>query len=478
MLVHVPNVLHPDQVRQCRSVLASAEWEDGRATAGAQSAQVKRNLQLPPASLPARELGSVVLGALEKNPLFISSVLPQRVYPPLFNRYDATMGFGSHVDNAIRGIAGSPTPLRTDVSATSFSRARELRGWRAGHRGHLRPARGQARPGPHRLPRQQPPPRAAGHPGRATRLVLLGPEPGPGLGPAGDPLRPGHGAGPAQPGHGAAPGAGDVDQRLPQPSSRLGHAVSTRSPSRPLRGAGHRARRELALFGTVRRGDDRRFWRRMLRLLRWRSACICWRWPSSSPSGPCRGPCPRSRRRWCSSGRCRAPPRRLRAPATHPRPPKARPRPQPRTLRPRRCSPPRRRPRNPARDARAPEPAGATARVASRSCRRSERWTRSTGEAPVGLGEITRRRPSSSVRGHSTRPAHARWASSDGWWCGWWWTSAGVSSPARPGCSPVAALDAAAALAAIVQWRFSNSVDRLGRPVRVVLDIPVEFSLR
>jgi protein TonB len=53
-----------------------------------------------------------------------------------------------------------------------------------------------------------------------------------------------------------------------------------------------------------------------------------------------------------------------------------------------------------------------------------------------------------------------------------------VSSPARPGCSPVAALDAAAALAAIVQWRFSNSVDRLGRPVRVVLDIPVEFSLR
>lgn len=120
MLVHVPKVLHPDQVRQCLAVLASAEWEDGRATAGVQSAQVKRNLQLPPASLPARELGSVVLGALEKNPLFISSVLPQRVYPPLFNRYDATMGFGSHVDNAIRGIPGSPTPLRTDVSATLF----------------------------------------------------------------------------------------------------------------------------------------------------------------------------------------------------------------------------------------------------------------------------------------------------------------------------------------------------------------------
>jgi PKHD-type hydroxylase len=120
MLVHVPGVLDPDQLRHCRTTLAAAEWEDGRATAGIQSAQVKRNLQLPPASLPARQLGSLVLGALEKNPLFISAVLPQRVFPPLFNRYDATMSFGSHVDNAIRAMPGSPTPLRTDISATLF----------------------------------------------------------------------------------------------------------------------------------------------------------------------------------------------------------------------------------------------------------------------------------------------------------------------------------------------------------------------
>ena len=63
MLVHVPRVLDAEQIHRCRTVLAAAEWEDGRATAGVQSAQVKRNLQLPPASLPARELGSLVLGA-------------------------------------------------------------------------------------------------------------------------------------------------------------------------------------------------------------------------------------------------------------------------------------------------------------------------------------------------------------------------------------------------------------------------------
>jgi PKHD-type hydroxylase len=119
VLVHVPKLLDADQIRRCQTVLASAEWEDGRTTAGPQAAQVKRNLQLPQAS-PRRASWGPGAGALEKSPLFISAVLPQRVYPPSFNRYDATMAFGSHVDNAIRGIPGSTIPLRTDISATLF----------------------------------------------------------------------------------------------------------------------------------------------------------------------------------------------------------------------------------------------------------------------------------------------------------------------------------------------------------------------
>jgi PKHD-type hydroxylase len=61
-----------------------------------------------------------VLGALEQCPLFISAALPQRVFPPLFNRYDESMAFGAHVDNAIRAITGTPARLRTDISATLF----------------------------------------------------------------------------------------------------------------------------------------------------------------------------------------------------------------------------------------------------------------------------------------------------------------------------------------------------------------------
>ena len=82
-----------------------AAWEDGRSTAGAQSALVKRNEQLPPDSEVARQLGNRVLSALTASPRFISAAIPLQIFPPLFNRYAAADGhhFGLHVDNAVRG---------------------------------------------------------------------------------------------------------------------------------------------------------------------------------------------------------------------------------------------------------------------------------------------------------------------------------------------------------------------------------------
>jgi predicted 2-oxoglutarate/Fe(II)-dependent dioxygenase YbiX len=56
--------------------------------------------------------------ALERNRLFVSAALPQRVFPPLFNRYEPGMTFGAHVDNAIRQVTGTPLRIRTDLSMT------------------------------------------------------------------------------------------------------------------------------------------------------------------------------------------------------------------------------------------------------------------------------------------------------------------------------------------------------------------------
>jgi PKHD-type hydroxylase len=118
MLVHLEQVLSPGEVKLFRDRLAQATWVDGRVTAGEQSAQAKRNLQVPEDSATARELGETILAALGRNPTFISAALPLRVFPPLFNRYDEGMGFDTHVDNTIR-FAG-PVRFRTDLSATLF----------------------------------------------------------------------------------------------------------------------------------------------------------------------------------------------------------------------------------------------------------------------------------------------------------------------------------------------------------------------
>jgi PKHD-type hydroxylase len=120
MLLPIPDVLTRDQVAQARRVLDRAEWVDGRVTAGHQSARAKDNQQIAEGSAEARELGDMILAALQSSPLFVSAALPLRVFPPLFNRYQGGQSFGTHVDNAIRQVTGTPHRLRSDLSATLF----------------------------------------------------------------------------------------------------------------------------------------------------------------------------------------------------------------------------------------------------------------------------------------------------------------------------------------------------------------------
>ena len=120
MLISIPDVLTTEQVRQARRILDSAEWVDGRVTAGHQSSRAKDNMQIPEDHPAARDAGDMILNALGQNALFISAALPQRVFPPLFNRYAGGQSFGVHVDNAIRQVTGTAHRIRTDLSATLF----------------------------------------------------------------------------------------------------------------------------------------------------------------------------------------------------------------------------------------------------------------------------------------------------------------------------------------------------------------------
>ncbi|MCW2318027.1 PKHD-type hydroxylase [Rhodoblastus acidophilus] len=120
MLICIPDVLSKKEVAEFRGLMDAAAWEDGKKTAGAQSAAVKANEQLPVDGELARALGARIIQKITANPLFISAAVPQHIFPPLFNRYGPGATFGLHVDNSIRGDKLTGLRIRTDLSATLF----------------------------------------------------------------------------------------------------------------------------------------------------------------------------------------------------------------------------------------------------------------------------------------------------------------------------------------------------------------------
>jgi PKHD-type hydroxylase len=125
MLITIPDLLGPDELVRARAALDSADWVDGKATAGYQAQAVKENLQLPEGHPVAAQLGEIVLSALARSALFMSAALPLKVFPPMFNRYAGGGHFGTHVDTAIRAMASTGQRIRTDLSATLFFSAPE-----------------------------------------------------------------------------------------------------------------------------------------------------------------------------------------------------------------------------------------------------------------------------------------------------------------------------------------------------------------
>ncbi|MCA1199496.1 Fe2+-dependent dioxygenase [Sphingomonas sp. R647] len=120
MLIAIPDLLDPATLADLRATIDAAEWIDGNATSGHQSALAKQNEQLPEDSAAAKAGGKVILDALGRSPLFFAAALPLKVFPPLFNRYGVGQTFGVHVDSAIRIQRGTDFRIRSDLSMTVF----------------------------------------------------------------------------------------------------------------------------------------------------------------------------------------------------------------------------------------------------------------------------------------------------------------------------------------------------------------------
>jgi len=121
LLLTLPDVLLKDELTTIRGLLKQAQWIDGRNTAGAQAAQVKNNQQLAEQDPLLDQIRRIVLQALQRDPLFFSAALPDKILPPFVNRYvGATNHYGFHVDNAMRSMPDGSARVRADVSATLF----------------------------------------------------------------------------------------------------------------------------------------------------------------------------------------------------------------------------------------------------------------------------------------------------------------------------------------------------------------------
>jgi PKHD-type hydroxylase len=87
VLIEIPSLLTHDEIAAVHRTLDAADWLTQR-DLRPQSALAMHNQQLPERRSRAHA-GAQVLAALSRSALFFAAPKPLRIYPPLFNRYDA-----------------------------------------------------------------------------------------------------------------------------------------------------------------------------------------------------------------------------------------------------------------------------------------------------------------------------------------------------------------------------------------------------
>ena len=101
MFVHLRGVLDTQRIQQARTLLANAEFVDGRLSAGREAAAVKQNEELAADSPLRRQLDNLVMSALVQNASYQAFALPLKLATAFYVRYQPGMGYGFHVDDPV-----------------------------------------------------------------------------------------------------------------------------------------------------------------------------------------------------------------------------------------------------------------------------------------------------------------------------------------------------------------------------------------
>jgi len=114
MQIVIGNVLSDAEVKTVVAALKRARFVDGRATAGFAARTVKNNRQAAGSDRSLETVRKLIAARILGNEVFRLAVRPKALSSLLFSRYEKSMHYGTHVDDAL--IDG----MRSDVSFTLF----------------------------------------------------------------------------------------------------------------------------------------------------------------------------------------------------------------------------------------------------------------------------------------------------------------------------------------------------------------------
>lgn len=116
MILCIGEILTAAELETIVAKLDSANFIDGKITAGWHARLVKHNTQLPQESPVLVTVRELISAALQRHALFQMAVRPRLIRPVTISHYEVGMEYGTHIDNALM-----QNPLmRSDISMTLF----------------------------------------------------------------------------------------------------------------------------------------------------------------------------------------------------------------------------------------------------------------------------------------------------------------------------------------------------------------------
>ena len=118
MLVTIPEVLNNEDIGVIQDLMATANFHEGSASAGAEAKRVKNNHEMFISDTELQRLNNLVMGKLIKNPTYIDAAFAAKIAAPYYAKYSKGMSYGNHVDDPVMGPANQR--YRSDIAITIF----------------------------------------------------------------------------------------------------------------------------------------------------------------------------------------------------------------------------------------------------------------------------------------------------------------------------------------------------------------------